>query len=89
VGPRAGLDAIVKKKIPSPYRDSNPHPNRSPALYHNVKMYIKKVGFDDVKWVHVTQDTVQWRAIVNTIIKDEDFTLAERRLASQEGLCSM
>jgi hypothetical protein len=52
-------------------------------------MYIKKVGFDDVKWVHVTQDTVQWRAIVNTIIKDEDFTLAERRLASQEGLCSM
>jgi hypothetical protein len=24
VGPRAGLDAVVKRKIPSPYRDSNP-----------------------------------------------------------------
>jgi len=24
VGPRAGLDAVVRRKIPSPYRDSNP-----------------------------------------------------------------
>jgi hypothetical protein len=24
VGPRAGLDAVVKRKIPSPSRDSNP-----------------------------------------------------------------
>jgi hypothetical protein len=24
VGPRAGLDAVVKRKIPSPCRDSNP-----------------------------------------------------------------
>jgi hypothetical protein len=24
VGPRAGLDSVVRKKIPSPYRDSNP-----------------------------------------------------------------
>jgi hypothetical protein len=24
VGPRARLDAVVKRKIPSPYRDSNP-----------------------------------------------------------------
>jgi hypothetical protein len=24
VSPRAGLDAVVKRKIPSPYRDSNP-----------------------------------------------------------------
>jgi hypothetical protein len=28
VGPRAGLDTVSKKKIPSPYRDSNTdHPN--------------------------------------------------------------
>jgi hypothetical protein len=24
VGPRAGLDAVVKRKVPSPWRDSNP-----------------------------------------------------------------
>jgi hypothetical protein len=24
VGPRAGLDTVSKRKIPSPYRDSNP-----------------------------------------------------------------
>jgi hypothetical protein len=38
VGPRAGLDAVVKRKIPTPYRDSNSpppdHPARSPALCH-------------------------------------------------------
>jgi hypothetical protein len=36
VGPRAGLDAVVKRKIPSPYRDSNnrsssPRPNATPT----------------------------------------------------------
>jgi hypothetical protein len=24
VGPRAGLDAVVRRKIPSPYQNSNP-----------------------------------------------------------------
>jgi hypothetical protein len=33
VGPRAGLDAVVKRKIPSPCQDSNPdHPARSSVL---------------------------------------------------------
>jgi len=34
VGPRAGLDAIVKRKIPSPAGTQTPyHPARSPALF--------------------------------------------------------
>jgi hypothetical protein len=37
VGPRTGLDAVVKRKIPSPHREWNPTtpivPARSPALY--------------------------------------------------------
>jgi hypothetical protein len=35
-GPRAGLDTVVRRKIPSPRRDSNPreHLVRSPAIYH-------------------------------------------------------
>jgi hypothetical protein len=35
VGFRAVLDAVMKRKIPSPCRDLNPHhPARSQALYH-------------------------------------------------------
>jgi len=28
VGLRSGLDTVVKRKIPSPYRDSNPRSSR-------------------------------------------------------------
>jgi hypothetical protein len=35
VGPRAGLDVVLRRKIPSPCRDLNPdHSARSPVLYH-------------------------------------------------------
>jgi hypothetical protein len=36
VGPRAGLDAVVRRTIHSPCRDSNSpnHTVRSPVLYH-------------------------------------------------------
>jgi hypothetical protein len=27
MGPRAGLNAVVKRKIPSPFRDPNPRPS--------------------------------------------------------------
>jgi hypothetical protein len=37
VGPRAGLDMVVRRKIPRPYWDLNPnHPAPSPLLYHWV-----------------------------------------------------
>jgi len=29
VGPRANLDAVVRRKIPTPYRDSNPRSLKS------------------------------------------------------------
>jgi hypothetical protein len=33
----AGLGAVVRRKIPSPYRESNPHhPARNPELYHRT-----------------------------------------------------
>jgi hypothetical protein len=44
VGPRASLDAVVKRKIPSPYRDSNPQIIQPVAQRHttedNIKMYL-------------------------------------------------
>jgi hypothetical protein len=52
VGPRAVLDAVVKRKIPSPRRKSNPdRPARSPALYqlsyhgsyfYNVDVWVEQ-----------------------------------------------
>jgi hypothetical protein len=34
VGPRAGLDTVSKRKVPSPRRESNPdRPARSQSLY--------------------------------------------------------
>jgi len=39
VGPRAGLDAVTKRKIPSPRRESNPdHPDR-PHHKTSVRIY--------------------------------------------------
>jgi hypothetical protein len=35
--PSAGLDMMVRKNIPSSFRDSNPHhPARRPALYQSA-----------------------------------------------------
>jgi hypothetical protein len=40
VGPRAILDAVVKRKIPSPRRESNP---RTPIVQPVAQRYIYKV----------------------------------------------
>jgi hypothetical protein len=45
VGPRAGLDAVVKRKILSPSRDSNPRSSSSqPSAIHNIKIAPKEVS---------------------------------------------
>jgi hypothetical protein len=33
---------------------------------NNTKMYLRKTGCENVKWIHVAQDRVQWRADVKT-----------------------
>jgi hypothetical protein len=46
VGPRAGLDAVVKRKVPSPWTPD--HPARSPVLYHwAIPAPIRK-GYMDI-----------------------------------------
>jgi hypothetical protein len=30
----------------------------------NIRMYLRKVVWDGVDWIHVTQDRDQWRAVV-------------------------
>jgi hypothetical protein len=34
----------------------------------NIKMYLRKIGWDGVDWIHMGQDRDQWRALVNTVL---------------------
>jgi hypothetical protein len=34
----------------------------------NVKMGLREVGIDGSKWIRLTQDRVQWRAFVCTVM---------------------
>jgi hypothetical protein len=34
----------------------------------NIRMDITKIGFEGVDWMHLAQDTGQWRALVNMVI---------------------
>jgi hypothetical protein len=35
----------------------------------NVKLNLREIGIDGPKWIRLTQDPVQWRAFVNTVMK--------------------
>jgi hypothetical protein len=35
----------------------------------NIKMDLMVVGIDGANWIHLAQDTVQWRAFVNMVVK--------------------
>jgi hypothetical protein len=35
---------------------------------HNIRMGLRKIGLEDVYWVHVAQDMAWWRALVDTVI---------------------
>jgi hypothetical protein len=34
----------------------------------NIKMDLRKVGWEIVDWMHLAQDSEQWRAVVNTVM---------------------
>jgi hypothetical protein len=36
----------------------------------NISMKIKEMGFEDVDWIHLSQDRVQWLARVHTVVRD-------------------
>jgi hypothetical protein len=33
---------------------------------YNIKIDLKQIECEDVNWIHLAQDRVQWRALVNT-----------------------
>jgi hypothetical protein len=34
----------------------------------NIKMDLRKIGWDEVNWIDMAQDMDQWRALVNTVL---------------------
>jgi hypothetical protein len=34
----------------------------------NIKMYLRKVGWDGMDWIELAQDRDRWRALVNTVM---------------------
>jgi hypothetical protein len=78
VGPRAVLDAMVKRKIPSPRQESNPRTRivqpvaqryTDPAISAVMRMNVREITWEGVDWIRLTQDRDQWRALVNTAVK--------------------
>jgi hypothetical protein len=35
---------------------------------YNIKMDLREIGWDEVDWIDMAQDRVQWRALVNTAL---------------------
>jgi hypothetical protein len=79
VGPRAGLDAVMKREIPSPYRDSNlrsssPYPSAIPLSYPCSKnvlciWFFRNLSFCGGKrvgrWRQVVGSGRRWMKLVN------------------------
>jgi hypothetical protein len=34
----------------------------------NIKMDLREIGWDDMVWICLTEDSEQWRALVNTAV---------------------
>jgi hypothetical protein len=62
VGPRAGLDAVVKRKIPSPCRDSNPQ-NENAVTAVNIMIFVKVVVNSLLISSELTNNTYRWRIV--------------------------
>jgi hypothetical protein len=35
----------------------------------NIKMDLQEVGYEDMDWIELAQDTERWRALVNAVMK--------------------
>jgi hypothetical protein len=35
---------------------------------NNTKVVLREAGWDGMDWIYLAQDSVQWKALVNTVI---------------------
>jgi hypothetical protein len=38
----------------------------------SIKIYFKEIRCEDVNWIHLAQDRVHWRDVVNTVMNLQD-----------------
>jgi hypothetical protein len=57
VGPRAILDTVVKRKIPSRRSRKN-----------NIKMFLTEAVCEGADWIQLSEDKEQWRASMSRFI---------------------
>jgi hypothetical protein len=73
VGPKAGLDAVAKRKIPNPRRESNPQtPISSPqpvAMGRIILKWLQNTGCVGMDSFQVAQCTVQGCVLINKVMK--------------------
>jgi hypothetical protein len=36
---------------------------------NNIRMEVRKIGWEVVDWIHLTQDRDQWQGLLNTVMK--------------------
>jgi hypothetical protein len=37
----------------------------------NIKLHLKRIGIDGENWIRLDQDSVRWRAFVNTVMNPQ------------------
>jgi len=37
-------------------------------LEDNIRLHLREVGWEDVKWIYLAQDKNQWRALLDTVM---------------------
>jgi hypothetical protein len=45
-----------------------PHRSKRPRWENNIRMDLRKGGWEVVEWSHLAQDRDKWQALVKTII---------------------
>jgi hypothetical protein len=38
------------------------------GMEDNIRMDLTEIGWQHADWIHLVQDRVQWRAVVNTVM---------------------
>jgi len=75
-GPRAILDTVVKRKrdLGYAYKILVEKPKEMRTLvrpgcrWEDIKVALKEIGCEDVDWIHLVQDRIQWQAVMNMVI---------------------
>jgi hypothetical protein len=50
------------------YEGKRPLWRTSRRWKYNIKMDVEEIGLEDMDWIHLSQDTDQFQALVNAVI---------------------